>query len=366
MHISRRQAIPSSAALLCGLQSAANALPARNLSFPRDHGSHNDFRTEWWYLTGWLQVLGPESKARRLIGFQITFFRSRIEAAQAVQSSLAAKHILLAHAAVSDVESATLLHADQAFRWNGEFNAATSARASSDTTDLRLRNWRLQRTASGYTAQAASEAFALDLQLQTTQSLLLQGDGGLSRKGPDAAQASYYYSQPQLAASGTVKLRGQNLQVSGKAWLDHEWSQEILHPEAVGWDWIGMNLFDGSALTAFQLRRKDGSAIWAGGSFRKAGEAHPQAFNPSEVKFTPLANRYLSAQTQASYPTAWAISTPAASHSVHALFPAQEMKRGSTPLPVYWEGISELRDAGGKAIGRGYLEMTGYAGQLRL
>ncbi len=138
-----------------------------------------------------------------------------------------------------------------------------------------------------------------------------------------------------------------------------------MHPDAVGWDWIGMNLDDGGALTAFQLRRSDGSALWAGGSWRQAGVSHAQAFEPQAVRFTPL-RRWRSASSGALYPVEWRVDTPAGRFTVQALLDAQELdSRGSTGA-IYWEGLSQLRDAAGHALGRGYLEMTGYAQPLRL
>uniref|UniRef100_UPI002479BDC5 lipocalin-like domain-containing protein n=1 Tax=Variovorax paradoxus TaxID=34073 RepID=UPI002479BDC5 len=134
------------------------------------------------------------------------------------------------------------------------------ASTSETDTALRLRDWSLLRGADGYTARIPASGFTLELRFAPTQPVLLQGRAGLSRKGPDEAQASYYYSEPQLAAQGRIVLDGQPFAVRGKAWLDHEWSEALLHPEAVGWDWIGMNLDDGGALTAFHLRRADGSA----------------------------------------------------------------------------------------------------------
>jgi len=152
--------------------------------------------------------------------------------------------------------------------------------------------------------------------------------------------------------------------VRGRGWLDHEWSEALLHPDAVGWDWIGMNLDDGAALTAFQLRRRDGSALWAGGSFRAAGGA-PRAFAAEEVRFTPL-RRWASPATRARYPVHWRIETPAGRHEVRARFDAQELDGRASTGAVYWEGLSELLDGAGRRVGRGYLELTGYATALRL
>ena len=346
---------------------AAQALAPRTLRFPRDHGSHPDLRTEWWYITGHALAGG------RPFGFQVTFFRSRVEATQRLQSAFAARQLVFAHAALTDLQGRKLHH-DQRIARAG-FGIAEAAEAD---TDVRLRDWQLLREdgptpgSSRYTARVQAARFALDLRFDTTQPVLLQGSAGLSRKGPDAAQASYYYSQPQLAVSGHITLEGQRLPVatdgppqSRRAWLDHEWSEALMHPEAVGWDWIGMNLDSGAALTAFRLRRADGSALWAGGSWRAGADTAPRIFGADEVRFTPQ-RVWQSGATGARYPVEWQVETPAGRFTVQALLDDQELDSSSSTGAVYWEGLSELRDAAGSAVGRGYLEMTGYAQRLRL
>ncbi|MFI8613880.1 lipocalin-like domain-containing protein [Acidovorax sp. NPDC077693] len=341
----------------------AHALPARTLEFPRDHGSHPDLRTEWWYITGHAQAEG------RLWGFQVTFFRSRVDGTQGLQSRFAARQLVFAHAAVTDVQGRRLYH-DQRIARAG-FGIAEAAEGD---TAVHLRDWHLVRAAadapgaSRYTAQVQGSDFALDLRFDSTQPVLLQGRQGLSRKGPEAAQASYYYSQPQLAVAGTLTLGGRRRVVeagSGRAWMDHEWSEALMHPDAVGWDWIGMNLDDGRALTAFHLRRQDGSTLWAGGSVRAAGEQAPQVFAHDAVTFTAT-RHWASGRSGARYPVQWQVQTPAGTFSVHALLDDQELDSQGSTGAIYWEGLSELRDAAGRAVGRGYLEMTGYAKRLRL
>jgi len=151
----------------------------------------------------------------------------------------------------------------------------------------------------------------------------------------------------------------------GRAWLDHEWSETIMSPQAVGWDWIGMNLHDGSALTAFRLRDRAGSAVWAGGSWR-GPDGKTRVFGQDEVRFDAL-RQWQSPSSQARYPVEWKLSTPVGRFRVRALLDDQELdSRGSTGT-IYWEGVSDLLDDGnGQPVGRGYLEMTGYAGKLKL
>ena len=343
-----------------GAGSPALALAPRALAFPRDHGSHPGLRTEWWYITGHAQAEG------RPWGFQITFFRSRVDATQGLRSAFAARQLLFAHAALTDVQGRRQLH-DQRIARAG-FGVADAAEGDAR---IRLGGWSLTRQAtaapgaSRYAVRAQAEGFALELDCASTQPVLLQGRDGLSRKGPDAAQASYYYSQPQLAVTGAVTLAGRRMPVGeGRAWMDHEWSEALMHPDAVGWDWIGMNLHDGGALTAFRLRRADGSALWAGGSLRRAGEV-ARAFAPDEVAFTPL-RHWHSAASGARYPVAWRVDTPAGRFEVHALLDDQELDSQGSTGAIYWEGLCALRDAAGREAGRGYLEMTGYARRLRL
>lgn len=330
----------------------------RPLVFPRDHGAHLGARTEWWYATGWA---GDESAPR--FGWQLTFFRSRSFLAEGLASRFAARQLLFAHAAVSDLAAGRHLHDQRIARWNGDPQAAGD-RAALHDADLRLGRWTLRRDGDRWLSRLPAAGFTLDLALARTQPLLLQGDAGFSRKGPDERQASHYYSEPQLAAEVALTRDGATQRLAGRGWLDHEWSDEILHPDAVGWDWCGINLFDGSALTAFVLRRRDGSALWAGGSFRPAGGA-ARSFAPGEVRFAP-GRRWRSPATGAEYPVQWTLDTPAGRHTVDALLDAQEMASQGGSGTIYWEGLSELLDAGGRRVGLGYLEMTGYAGRLRL
>jgi predicted secreted hydrolase len=209
-----------------------------------------------------------------------------------------------------------------------------------------------------------SAGFGFELALATDAPPLLQGDAGLSQKGPLPAETSRYYSRPQLDTRGTVHLDGKALAVTGRAWLDHEWSDSFLPAGSVGWDWIGINLDDGGALTAFRLRRADGSSLHAGGSHRSpAGTL--RVFASGEVRFEPQ-RRWRSAASGATYPVEWSVVTPAGRHRVHALLDAQELDSRSGTGAVYWEGLSDLLDANGTRVGRGYLEMTGYAGTLRI
>ena len=330
----------------------------RALTFPRDHGAHLGTRTEWWYATGWLG-----EPAAPTLGFQVTFFRSRTGLAEGNPSRFAPRQLLFAHAAVTALAAQKHLHDERIVRWSGA-DDSRGGRAATADADVHIGPWRLHREDGAWQVAVPARDFTLALQLAPSQPLLLQGDAGFSRKGPQESQASHYYSAPQLATGGRVVMAGVVTPGPGRAWLDHEWSQDILHPEAVGWDWVGMNLFDGSALTVFELRRKDGSVLWAGGSFRAAGTAG-NSFAPTQVQMTP-GRRWRSPGSNASYPVQWQLDTPAGRHTVQSLMDAQELDSRASTGTIYWEGLSELLNAQGRRVGLGYLEMTGYAGPLRL
>ena len=363
------EAAPSSAS-----DAAPLGVTRRALRFPADHGAHPDTHIEWWYVTGWLSAsAGPAGKLEPEFGFQVTFFRTRTGLAQASTSRFAARQLVFAHVALTDLASGAhgggLLHDQRAAR-EGFGLVQTPAAAGSQV--VKLRDWSLQRSpaatsdeASGLRIAVRSDRFALTLALAGTQPILLQGDAGYSQTGPDPRQASHYYSEPQLAVRGRVERAGAPARdVRGRAWLDHEWSNEYLAPESVGWDWVGFNLLDGGALMAFRLRRVDGSALWAGGSLRDAA-GRLRVFGAGDVRFEPL-RRWTSPRTQAVYPVEWMLTTPAGRWRVVALQDDQELDSRESTGSLYWEGISALHDDGGGIAGYGYLELTGYAGKLRL
>ena len=326
-------------------------VPGPSLVFPRDHGAHPDFRTEWWYFTGWLE--GPEGKP---LGFQITFFRSRPAADPNNQSAFAPKQIVFAHAALSDPGTGKLIH-DQRMARAG-FGIAGAAIPDADVV---LLDWSLQRHAGGgFRARTPSRAFSLDLALRPTQPVMVNGDRGYSRKGPQPEQASYYYSVPQLAVTGTIVRGGTRVPVTGRAWLDREWSSTLLDPRAVGWDWAGINLDDGSALMAFQVRGRDGRALYAGGTLRRRN-GRQTVLGSQDVRFVPR-RRWRSPATGALYPVEaeFIARLPEGTRRfpLKPLFDAQELDGRSGGMPVYWEGAVSTPG------GRGYLELTGYAGAL--
>lgn len=344
-------------ALIVALPGRARApypevVPGRIFSFPSDHGAHPAYRTEWWYVTGWLEVEGAP------LGFQVTFFRSRLAGQDANPSRFAPKQILIAHAALSDPARGRLVHDQRVAR--AGFGLAEAAVGKADVV---LDGWRFEEQGNGFRVDLVAREFALDLAFEPTQPPLLQGQGGYSRKGPNAGSASYYYTLPHLAVSGTVRRDGHPQAVSGRAWLDREWSSQYLDSEAEGWDWTGVNLHDGSALMAFRMRRKGGGTLWAGGTLRSAtGEV--TTLQPADIEFEPR-RTWRSPRSGATYPVAVAVRAGNRTIALEPLMDDQENDTRRSTGAIYWEGAVRAIEAG-REVGRGYLELTGYWSAMRL
>ncbi len=339
----------------------AKVAPGHPPVFPLDAGAHPAFRMEWWYATGWLDT--PDGKP---LGFQITFFRSATGHDPANPSAFAPSQLIIAHAALSDPALGKLVH-DQRIARQG-FGLAY---AKPGNTDVKLDAWRMMRAADGhYTVVANAGGFALNLSLTPTQAPLLQGDNGYSQKGPLPAQASYYYSEPQLRVEGNVTRPDRSggrldapTPVKGVAWLDHEWSSTLLSPDAAGWDWLGANLSDGSALMAFKIRGRNGGAVWAHAALRDP-DGRVTAFDSAQVDFVPI-RTWRSPHTDTSYPVSVTVRTGSIAWRLDPLLDDQELDSRDSTGAVYWEGAVMVSRAG-KTAGRGYLELTGYNSALRL
>jgi predicted secreted hydrolase len=329
--------------------------PGYTLEFPRDYGSHPGFGVEWWYLTGWLTTSGHER-----LGFQITFFRMRqgLTDAQANPSAFAPLQLLIAHCAISDPKRGQLWQ-DQRIRRAG----LGLAEARVGETGVWIDDWRLARGAAGYQARITAEDFALDLDLEVTQPVLLNGVAGYSRKGPAPQSASYYYSEPHLRVSGSIARAGRPDAITGEAWLDHEWSSQYLDSAADGWDWIGLNLKDGGAVMAFRIRTHEGQSYWAGGTLREPdGQVH--SFGPEEVTFAPL-RRWHSPRTGVTYPVSWRVRVGARQFEIQPLMDDQENDARLSSDALYWEGAVSAQE-NSRSVGAGYLELTGYDHPLSL
>jgi predicted secreted hydrolase len=302
--------------------------PGHRFEFPRDHGAHQDYRQEWWYVTGWLKTARGED-----LGFQVTFFRTRLNTENSNPSTFAPRQVILAHAALSDPRHGRLRHDERAAR-----TALDLAGTRTGTTKVWVDDWSLELGANGYETRIRARDFTLELNFDSKSAPTLQGESGFSRKGNGPAEASYYYSRPQLAVHGTAN--GQP--VTGTAWLDHEWSSQYMAAGATGWDWCGINLDDGGALMAFRMRDKEGST----------------AFAPPGVSFE-VVRKWKSPRTGTDYPVAMLVKAGEKEYLLEPLMDDQEMDARASTGTIYWEGAVRASQ-GKKQVGKGYLELTGY------
>jgi predicted secreted hydrolase len=328
--------------------------PGYSIELPRDEGSHPQFRTEWWYLTGWVETDSGES-----LGFQVTFFRNRPGIDEDNPSRFVARQVLFAHAAVSDPRHGSLMRGEKSAR--AGFGLAEAAEGG---LAVKIDDWSLRREGDRYLARAATADFALEIECIGTQAPLLNGNNGFSQKGPDPQFASYYYSLPQLRTSGRIAIGGREQRVHGVAWFDHEWSSAMFDQTARGWDWIGLNLDDGGALMVQRIRNDAGEQYWGGATLRVPGQPD-RRYQPDEIAWSP-ARRWRSPRTGVTYPVEWQIAVGERTITLRPLLDDQENDARASTGTLYWEGAVRAFDERGRAIGRGYLELTGYGERLRL
>ena len=339
------------------LSGFARALAPRPFAFPGDHGPHPEFRTEWWYYTGNL-----ETATGRHVGFQLTFFRTALAppervASVARASAWAANQLYLAHFALTDTEGRRF-HA-----WSRTSREALGL-AGAQVRPFRvwLDDWSAASEADGglpVRLRAAEDDVAIDLVLGSDKPVVLHGDRGLSRKGPEPDNASHYYSLTRMPARGTVRLGGTSLDVSGRAWMDREWSTSALGPDLVGWDWMALQLDDGRDVMLYRLRRRDGTADPFSAGTLIAADGRTEPLGPGDVALEVL-DHWTSPRSGVRYPSGWRLSIPAAGLRL-AIAPRladQELIVGTR----YWEGAVRVEDASGTRpiAGRGYVELVGY------
>ena len=332
----------------------ARALRPRVLSFPRDHGPHPEYRTEWWYYTGNVQTADG-----RHFGFQLTFFRSAL-APQVVarESAWATAQVYMAHLALTDVETGRFYAFERFSR-----AALGLAGARAQPFAVWVEDWSARaQTADDLPVRlrAGQGEIGLELQLHSAKPVVLHGDRGLSHKGPEAGNASYYYSLTRMPTRGTLRIADETFEVSGTSWLDREWSTSVLGEAYRGWDWFGLQLSDGSELMFFRLRRVDGQpdGFSSGTLVRANGET--LRLGQADVRIEVDAY-WDSPRSGGRYPARWRFQIPA-ERLAFELWP--HVADQELPLSIrYWEGAVAVRgQADGRPLhGHGYVELTGYA-----
>ena len=341
--------------------SYRKALPGYTFEFPRDHFDHREFRTEWWYYTGNLQT----AEGRRF-GYELTFFRHAVDRTKGEQSNVwDVDDVWLAHFALSDIEAGRFYHTER-------LNRSGPGLAGADASNRVVwnGNWRVRWSQDKQRLQALGPDFAVELELRSLKPPVIHGRNGVSQKAEGAGRASHDVSLTRLATSGTVRVSGNQYSVQGHSWMDHEFFTHSLEANQSGWDWFSLQLEDGSELMLYRLRRKDGSVEpYSSGTYVSPnGSTTHLALNQFDLE--PLGASWTSNSSGARYPLEWRGRVPSLGIDVRTStpLPQQELVSRSGTTTAYWEGAIDVRGTrNGKPLtGRGYLEMTGYAGPVNM
>ncbi|NOT33331.1 MAG: carotenoid 1,2-hydratase [Candidatus Eisenbacteria bacterium] len=350
---------PGTAATLRYAGEYRFATPGRRYEFPRDHASHPEFQSEWWYYTGQL------ASGRRAFGYQLTIFRVGLDRTRAASVSAWAPHtVYFAHLAVTDVEGRRYVSAQRVSR-------PALGLAGADTARYRawVGDWTSELSADGiaHRVRAATDSFGLDLRLDPLKPPVIHGRDGVSRKAAGEGHASHYVSITRLATRGRLFVAGDTLPVVGESWMDHEFGTSQLGPDQIGWDWFSLQLDDGRELMLYVLRRRDGSIEPLSSGTLVERDGRVRHLERGEFSIETLAH-WASRQSGGRYPARWRIRIPALELEL-AVEPRLADQELRTPAPIalaYWEGAVQLRGtAQGRRVGGfGYVELTGYAGPL--
>jgi predicted secreted hydrolase len=335
------------------------ARPGYVFEFPRDHAAHPEFRIEWWYYTGNLDAADG-----RRFGYQVTFFRVGVDPAPANPSRWAVRDLYMTHVAVSDPAGRRYRYAERLNR-----GGPGIAGAATDRYHVWNDDWTAALDAEGrHVIRLLEDGLGVDLVLDETRPPTLNGRNGTSQKGRDAGNASHYYSLTRMPTRGTIVIDGERVAVTGLSWMDREFGTSFLEPDQQGWDWFALQLEDGSDLMIYQLRRGDGSRDPHSSGTLTRADGRVVTLRSPDFTLTPLGPVYRSPSSGATYPIAWRIDIPgeALSLDVTTPLPAQELDTRPSTGVTYWEGLVDAtgRHRGRNVTGRGYLEMTGYAGSM--
>lgn len=335
------------------------ALPGWRYAFPRDHGAHPSFKTEWWYFTGNLR---DERGAE--FGYQVTWFRqgiSRAENACGERSRWIVRDFDFAHFTVSDLRARKFFFSQKVSR--GAFGEAGSGAAGKIAW---IGDWQLfLRDDGAWELRAKEGNRALHLTLTPAKPPAIHGENGVSAKASGAGHASCYYSQTRLAAAGEIVLGNESHRVTGDSWFDHEWATNQLTPEQAGWNWFSLQFSDNTELMLYQMRTRDGGVDPASSGTFIAADGAATHLAREAFQLTPLA-WWKSAKTGARYPVKWKLRIPSLGLEVEIATPLENQELALEPI-AYWEGAVRAAGtrAGGRVEARGYMELTGYSGALR-
>jgi predicted secreted hydrolase len=349
------------AVLLLGASAAAqvwrDAAAGYRFGFPRDHASHPEYKLEWWYYTGNVQTA-----AGRRFGYQVTFFRIGVDATPSNPSRWAVRDLFMTHLAVSDPQGGR-------YRFNERLSRAGPGLAGAHASRYEVWNedWRAQLDAVGrHVIRATDKQNGVELILDEGKPPAVNGINGISQKGAQAGNASHYYSLTRMPTRGTVIVDGEKFDVTGESWMDHEFGTSFLERDQQGWDWLSLQLTDGRELMLYQLRRADGSRDPHSSGTLVDPQGRTTHLSAEEFVMTRSGTTF-TGRSGAEYPIAWSVQVPKAQISLDVTTPLRDQELSTAAAGIaYWEGMIDVTGTSRNQpiTGRGYLEMTGYAGSM--
>jgi len=346
-------------------QDFKRALPGRVFSFPKDHFSHPEFKTEWWYYSGHLQSLGQDKKT---FGYQLTFFRSGLTRETKHQKSKwSIQDLFLAHLAITDESKKKFQYLEKISRGSLGEAGVTPYKPGEKTFRIWIEDWSVEGKgpqAQNHFLAAGNKNFGLELMLAPEKNPIIHGQNGISQKAEGEGYASHYYSIPRLKTDGKIFLQNKEIPVQGTSWMDHEFGSTQLREYQVGWDWFSLQLEKGMELMLYQMRQKDGkidpyssgTIIFPNGTYQHL---------PRKEFQIEVLHQWKSQKSGASYPSKWKIKIPSYQMEL-TLSPTvkdQELITKESTRVTYWEGSVKVEGKyqGDPIKGMGYVELTGYA-----
>ncbi len=339
------------------------ALPGYRFSFPADHYSHDDYKTEWWYYTGHLNA-----KDKQKFGFELTFFRSGIKNEQAVKSGpWAVNNIYMTHFALTDINGKNFFHSEKLCRPG--VGKAGASRYSDKAFKAWTENWSLEAENGKHHLLAREGEYKIDLVLDEGKAPVIHGLNGVSQKASCKGCASHYYSFTRMPLKGEITLPGKQLQVEGNAWMDHEFGSNQMTKEQKGWDWFSIQLNDQSELMLYVMRLKNGKLDENSSGTIVFPDGKYAHLKLSDYKIE-ASGKWQSPHTKAAYPTKWQIEIPS-KNLVLLIEPEIQDQELASERPggiSYWEGSCKVsgKKNGKEISGQAYVELTGYDRELNL
>jgi predicted secreted hydrolase len=346
-------------------QDFKRALPGRTFSFPQDHFSHPEFKTEWWYYSGHLS-----DREKKSYGYQLTFFRTGLKRETQTKSKWSIQNLYFAHLALTDESKKRFEYREKISRGSLEEAGASSYERDGKPFRVWVEDWSLEAkgtTMTDHLLKSGDQDFGIELLLTPEKKPVVHGQNGISQKAEGEGYASHYYSITRLKTEGKIFLKKKEIPVQGRSWMDHEFGSAQLREYQIGWDWFGIQLENGIDLMIYQIRHRDGKIdpYSSGTTIFSDGSQQHLPLKESQIE---ILGQWKSKKSGATYPSGWRVKIPRDQIEL-VLTPVvkdQELITEASTRVTYWEGSVRVegRYRNDPVKGLGYVELAGYAKPL--